>query len=59
MIGQASRRCRDRLRLQDKPIKEIVAFENKNQPDEWDLLLTRKPYWEDPAHYCLGFAIHP
>ena len=31
---------------EDKPIKEIVAFANKNQPDEWDLLLTRKPYWD-------------
>ena len=29
-----------------KPIKEIVAFVNENQPDEWDLLLTRKPYWD-------------
>ncbi len=29
---------------EEKPIKEIVAF-IQNQPDEWDLLLTRKPYW--------------
>ena len=28
-----------------KPIKEIVAFVNENQQDEWDLLLRRKPYW--------------
>ena len=31
---------------EEKPIKEIVAFANENQPDEWDLLLTRKPYWD-------------
>ncbi len=29
---------------EEKPIKEIVAF-IQNQPDEWNLLLTRKPYW--------------
>jgi hypothetical protein len=28
-----------------KPIREIVAFINENQQDEWDLLLRRKPYW--------------
>ncbi len=29
---------------EENPIKEIVAF-IQNQPDEWDHLLTCKPYW--------------
>ena len=31
--------------VEEKPVKEIVAFANEGQPDEWDLLLSRRPYW--------------
>ena len=42
-----------------KRIKEIVAFINENQQDEWDLLLRRKPYLEYSKNYRLGITICP
>lgn len=31
---------------EEKAIKEIVALADEKQPDEWELLLTRKTYWQ-------------
>ena len=45
-LSQPTLSCSSTVTNEEKPIKEIVAFANENQPDEWDLLLTLKPYWD-------------
>ena len=30
---------------EEKPVKEVVGFTNEEPPDEWELLLKRRPYW--------------
>ena len=32
------------VKVEEKPIKEIVTFTDEDQTDVWDLLLRRKPY---------------
>ena len=31
--------------VEEKPAKEIVSFADEVPPDEWDFLLSRRPYW--------------